>query len=137
LDDPLLAYDLSPELMALASENPEEELWVNSPNEVVSAVIDCTNLASEDPQSLAEARNTSEWPEWEKAVQIELQQLKDRQMWKLTDPPDNRIPIKNKWVFQKKYNKEGMLTKYKARLVAKGYSQIPGMDYVDVFSPVV
>ena len=77
LDNLLLAYDPSPELTALANENPEEELWVYSPNKVVSAVIDCANLASEDPQSLTKARNMSEWPEWEKAVQIELQQLKD------------------------------------------------------------
>ena len=34
-------------------------------------------------------------------------------------------------------HKEGILTKYKARLVAKGCSQILGMDYVDIFSPVV
>jgi Reverse transcriptase (RNA-dependent DNA polymerase) len=137
LDDPLLVYDPSPELTALANDDPEEESRVHSPNEVISAILDRANLASEDPQSLTEARKTSEWPEWEKAVQIELQQLKDWQTWKLTDPPADHIPIKNEWVFQKKYNKEGTLTKYKARLVAKGYSQIPGMDHVDIFSPVV
>ena len=40
-------------------------------------------------------------------------------------------------MFLKKYNKEGKLINYKARLVAKGYSQILGMDYIDMFSPVV
>ena len=30
-----------------------------------------------------------------------------------------------------------MLTKYKARLVAKGCFQILGMNYIDIFSPVV
>jgi hypothetical protein len=103
LDNLLLVYDLSLELMALANDDLEEESRVYSPNEVISVILNHANLASEDPQSLMEAHKTPKWPEWKKAVQIELQQLKDQQTWKLTDLPADHPLIKNKWVFQKKY----------------------------------
>ena len=48
-----------------------------------------------------------------------------------------RKPIGSKWVFKKKTNAEGKVEKYKARLVAKGYSQVLGIDFGDIFSPVV
>ena len=57
--------------------------------------------------------------------------------WELVDLPEGRCAIGNKWVFLKKYSKMGELEKYKARLVAKGYSQIPGMDFSQTFSPIV
>ena len=50
--------------------------------------------------------------------------------------PSGRKTIGNKWVFKKKINAEGKVEKYKARLVAKRYSQVPGIDFGDIFSPV-
>ena len=46
--------------------------------------------------------------------------------------------VRCKWIFKRK---EGLSPseppRFKARLVAKGFSQISGVDYNDVFSPVV
>jgi len=47
-----------------------------------------------------------------------------------------RKPIGIKWVFKKKTNVEGKVEKYKAWLVEKGYSQVPRIDFGDIFSPV-
>eukprot|EP00253_Pinus_taeda_P012255 PITA_12255 len=62
--------------------------------------------------------------------------LHKTEAWDLVEFPAGRKPIGSKWVFKKKKNEEGKLEKYKAHLVAKGYSQVPGIDFGDIFSPV-
>ena len=57
--------------------------------------------------------------------------------WELVDSSLDAIPIANKWVLLKKYNKQEVLIKYKAMLVAKGCAQRSGFDFNETFSSVV
>ena len=72
--------------------------------------------------------------EWLKGCQKELIDFARRGVWKIIkmhEVPKGRKLIGNKWVFKRK--RDG---RFRSRLVALGYSQIPGVDYTDNFSPV-
>jgi len=48
------------------------------------------------------------------------------------DLPKGRKAVKNRWVFNIKLD-----GRYRSRLVAKGFSQVEGIDFDELFSPVV
>lgn len=67
----------------------------------------------------------------------EIENLKERNVWFLTDLPPNKQILGCRWVYNLKKDEEGKIVRYKSRLVAQGYNQIKGESYEETFSPVV
>ena len=57
-------------------------------------------------------------------------------IYELTELPKGRKALNNKLMF-KLNNDDEKLLKYKARLVVKGFCQKQGIDFDEIFSPVV
>ena len=70
--------------------------------------------------------------EWKIACKEELEALHRRNVFKLTNLPKGRKTIGCRWVFDIKSDSQK-----KARLVAQGFSQVEGIDFNELFSPVV
>eukprot|EP00253_Pinus_taeda_P028794 PITA_28794 len=85
---------------------------------------------------MKEAVDSKDGKLWKEAMVDEMASLYKNEAWDLVELQAGRKPIGSKWVFKKKTNAEGKVEKYKAQLVAKGYSQVSGIDFGDIFSPV-
>jgi len=69
---------------------------------------------------------------WLESCLEELKLLKDRDVYEIVDLPKGRKVVKNYWVFNIK--PDGC---YRSRLIAKGFSQVEGINFDELFSPVV
>ncbi|GKG30284.1 retrovirus-related pol polyprotein from transposon TNT 1-94, partial [Tanacetum coccineum] len=69
-------------------------------------------------------------------MQEELNQFVANDVWELVPQPKNMTIIGTKWVFRKKLDENGVVSRNKARLVAQGYNQQEGIDYDETYAPV-
>jgi len=74
---------------------------------------------------------------WHEAMLTELESLQDKGTWEIVEKPAGANVVGCKWVFKRKRHQDGSVYKFKARLVARGFSQIPGVDYHETYSPVI
>ena len=89
-----------------------------------------------EPQSYSEAVDLDDSSQWENAMRDEMGSLLKNKTWDLTKLPAGKKALQNKWVFRIKDESDGS-KRYKARLVVKGFQQKKGIDYNEIFSPVV
>jgi hypothetical protein len=89
-----------------------------------------------EPESYDEALQIEDSIKWELAMKDEMNSLMTSQTWELTELPQRKKALHNKWVYRVKEEHDGS-KRYKARLVVKGFQQKEGVDYTDIFSPVV
>ena len=102
------------------------------------AILEHTALlaAAPDPTTRKQALASAESKKWIQAEQTEIASLEENKTWSLVPPPNNRKVIGVKWVYKKKRDAEGAVTKFKGRLVAKGFAQKKGFDFEETFAPV-
>jgi hypothetical protein len=66
----------------------------------------------------------------------EMESLHKNETWNLFKLPSGRNLVGIKWVFKKKMNATGQVEKFEAQLVAKGYSQVEGVNFGKISSPI-
>jgi len=126
---------------SIANDRPRRD--IRPPQRYADMVAYALSVAEEtdgigEPSTYSEAVSRDDSAKWLIAMNEEIESLHQNKTWILVKPPSDKKVIGCKWVFKKKEGIPGVENaRYKARLVAKGYSQVHGVDFNDVFSPVV
>jgi hypothetical protein len=94
------------------------------------------SITDDDPKNVREVMNSNDSKLWKKTMVEEMDALDKNEAWDIVELPARRKFVGSKWLFKKQFNIEGKVEKYKSWLVAKGYSQVEGIDFGEIFSPV-
>ena len=102
------------------------------------ALMVANEMTGEEPANFKQAMNSKDKGKWLSAMEVEMISLKKNSTWVLVQRPAGKRLVGCKWIFKPKDGVSGdKSVRYKARLVAKSFTQKEGIDFNEVFSPVV
>ena len=107
-------------------------------NLISYALTVANDVNGSEPMSFKKTMSSNNKMKWYAAMYDEITSLSKNNTWILVNKPPNKKLIRSKWIFKLKAgasNKES--PRQRARLVAKGFTQREGVDFNEVFSPVV
>lgn len=90
-----------------------------------------------EPECYDEAMESDEKKKWLDVMQDEIKSLHDNHTFDLMKLPKGKKALENRWIFRVKQESTSTSPRYKARLVVKGFRQRKGVDFNEIFSPVV
>jgi hypothetical protein len=114
--------------------NLNERATHSSRSAHLSYFINMLFVALFKPRDVGHALSDSSWVN---AMHEELENFERNQVWTFVERLRDVNVIGTKWVFKNKQGKDGEVVRNKARLVAQGFSQVEGLYFKKIFSPVV
>lgn len=94
-----------------------------------------------DPTSYKEAMQTDEATQWRKAIESELNSMRENDVWEVVKRPKTMCNgqkaniIDSRWVFKRKIESNNV-TKFKARLVIRGFEDRNIYELKETYAPV-
>ena len=99
--------------------------------------LEFCNVEFDNPKNFQEAMAAADSAEWKEAMDCEIKILQERNVYEEVRRPRNETVLGNKWVYVRKKDQRQRVVRHRARLVAQGFNQRPGIDFEDIYSPVV
>jgi len=120
--------------------NPVTILQIGAMRPNIEVVYDVALLSNpNEPKTIQEALSGPEAEQWRASAKEEFENFMKRGSWKFVKREEaakkGKKIIGCRWVFKKKRKKDGTI-RYKLRIVSTGFMQIPGVDYIEKFSPI-
>ncbi|XP_011010893.1 PREDICTED: uncharacterized protein LOC105115645 [Populus euphratica] len=91
-------------------------------------------LVTKEPKGF---KSAAKHLKWLLAMDDKILTLKRNDTWTFIPWPPSYNVVDYRWIFKVKPCLDGSTELHKACLVAQGFSQVPGLDFGDTFSPVV